>query len=89
MAELILTEQEKKDSSFLDWSDESLGKAVKKLALLIKDEKGKDASYGVACATFLACQASDMNADTAEFSLEGVTDSGEERGDWIITVQKK
>ena len=33
MAELILNQEEKDTSTYLEWSDEALGKAVKKLAL--------------------------------------------------------
>lgn len=39
MAELILTEQEKADLSYLDWSDEALGKLVRKCALEIKNSE--------------------------------------------------
>ena len=88
MAKLILTETEKKAANYLEWSDDALGKAVKKLALGIADHKGGDAAAYTACATMLACMAADKNASTATMELLGVTDGEKNVGDWKIVISR-
>ena len=87
MAELILTQEEKDAATYLEWSDETLGKAVKKLALGINDHMGDRAAGAMACATNLACTAYDSNAETLQMKLAGVTERDEARGDWLITIE--
>lgn len=87
MAELILTQEEKDAATYLEWSDEALGKAVKKLALGINDHMGDHATATMACATNLACAAYDANAETLEVKLVGVTECDEARGNWKVTVE--
>ena len=87
MAKLILTQEEKDAATYLEWSDEALGKAVKKLALGINDHMGDLAATTMACATNLACTAHDANADTLKMELIGVTECDEARGNWKVTVE--
>lgn len=86
MAELILTEQEQQSETYLQWDNEALGMAVKKLALGILDHKGDRALAYTACATMLACMAADKNAETTIVELSGVVDGGKQHGDWTLTI---
>lgn len=88
MAKLILTEAEKKAATYLEWDDAALGKAVKKLALSIRDSRGEDSLAQTACATMLVCKAADMNAQTMKMELSGVTDGEKQVGDWQLIVTK-
>ena len=92
MAELNITEAEKEAARYLDWSDEALGKAVKKIALLIQDEDGKRAIPTVGAASFLIDRAITANAESSIIDLRGLTEviDGEVReiGDWRITIQR-
>lgn len=88
MAELILTEQEQADSSFLDWSDESLGKLVKKTALMMKDEYGAEAAYITMASHLLISLAEKCNSTETTLEVNGVTQAGEARGDWKVTIER-
>lgn len=88
MAKLILSEKEKKSANYLEWSDEALGKAVKKLALDIRDRRGEDSLAQTACATLLACAAAVRGEQTTVMTLEGVTDGEIENGNWQIVISR-
>jgi len=88
MAELILTEGEKKAASYLEWSDEALGKAVKKLAVNMRDKMGDESAYSISCATFLCCQVAEKGHSKGVFALEGVSDNEAQHGNWTITIEK-
>ena len=88
MAELILTEEEKAAPSYLDWSDESLGRAVKQLATKFNDEYGKDDMYGTMAGFVLITVAKKTNATTLTLTLEGLTSHEVPDGDWKITVKQ-
>lgn len=40
MAELTLTEEERRSPTFLEWDNESLGLAVRKIAVMLNDGHG-------------------------------------------------
>ena len=44
MAELFLTDAERSAASYLNWSDEALGKMVKLTAALLDDEYGAESA---------------------------------------------
>ncbi len=83
MAELILTENEKKASTYLEWSDEAIGKTVKCLALKIQDMHGDRAAMLSAAAFLLASIAEEMNSDNLEYDLESMT-----VGKWKVAVRR-
>lgn len=88
MAELILTEKEKADLSFLDWDDAALGKLVKKTAVEMQDTFGRDGTFVVSAAHLLIGMAEQTNGDTLTFTAEGFSVGGEPKGDWRVTVEK-
>jgi len=88
LARLILTALEKKSASYLDWNDAALGKAVKKLALEIRNYKGDDAITFTACATMLACATAQRNVVKSIIELEGVTEGLEDYGNWTIVISR-
>lgn len=100
MAELILTDEEKAAISWLDLSDDALGKVCRKACLVImKKEKSDDdpddrKPVWAASAGMLLCGAvDDANATSATFKFEGLTYRHGEivekvRGDWLVTVEK-
>lgn len=87
MAELILTEEEKKAKTYLEWDDEALGRMVKKAAKLISDYRGEDSITMVSAATLLVSSAHKVNSSDSTWTLEGVT-VPEDIGDWEITVRR-
>ncbi|MCY4044628.1 MAG: hypothetical protein OXE99_06080 [Cellvibrionales bacterium] len=86
MAELILTEKEKSDLTYLNWSDEALGKLVKKTALMISDEYGQDAAHITTSAHLLISLAEKCNSTETTLTFEGVSHAGEPKGNWKIVV---
>lgn len=87
MADLILTEEEKNTASYLDWDDVSLGKAVKMLALKIRDERGDESLSMTACATMLACSVPE-DAAGLNFRLDNVTSGDKSLGNWNVAITK-
>jgi len=91
MPELTLTDEEKEAESFLDWSDDALGKMVRATAQKIQSgELGEDSEPVMMTAAMLVIvlAAKSTNADTLEQTLEGVTHQEHQMGDWKITVER-
>jgi len=89
MAELVLTKEEEEAPSYLDWSDETLAKAVRALAANLKDDVlGKAALGAVALVNVLVKLCHDTNTATTTIRQEGVTHKDEQLGDWVVTVQR-
>ena len=89
MSELILTEQEKADPNYLDWSDESIANGVRHVAnLLVKMDNGKASMYAISSAHLLISMAEKTNSQTTTITMEGVTSSGLDNGDWVVTVER-
>lgn len=92
MAELVLTEKEKADNSYLDWDDAALGKACKKAMLEIQqatDDSEKWTIYSQGCAALLIGRAIDVNAAESRYGFKGYTVNNEEKGDWEVIVRKQ
>jgi hypothetical protein len=66
-----LTQKEKDAETFLEWSDETLGRCVRHTAGLIKDSKGQNGLYIVAALNVLAEAMRQSNAETATFQTKG------------------
>jgi len=88
MAELVLTEQEKKDASYLNWSDESLGKLVKMIGALINDDYGKESAWITMAAHLLIDFSKKTNSTDTTVTVNGCTNDGEEIGDWKINIKR-
>jgi hypothetical protein len=88
MAELILTEAEKQTATYLDWDDAALGKAVKKLALLMGEIRGNEALACTSGAVLLACQAAKQPDGVLTIQLDGITDGYDRVGDWQLVVSR-
>jgi hypothetical protein len=88
MAQLILTDEERAAPHYLDWDDEALGMAARKLAMQFKDVHGVDGMFITVAARLLVGMADDANSDKTTIDLEGFTKEGEERGDWRIVITR-
>lgn len=90
MAELILTEEEKKINCFMEFDDGTLGKICKyALAAIpeIADEQMK--SFIVASALTLIAHAIDNNSNKFSIKTKGVLDDNVNIGDWEVSVVRK
>ena len=87
MAELIMTDEEKKSESFLTWSDESLGKAVKAAAFALADDTGRQSVMWTTAACLLIKKMLEADSTTLVITLEHVT-LPEAVGDWRVMIQK-
>lgn len=89
MAELILTDEEKAAATWMELDDATIGKLVKKTALGLHSLNAEQAHVWWWSAALLLCgMASDANADKFEQEITGFTESGEDRGNWRITVER-
>ena len=88
MADLILTEEERNTLTFLEWDDATLGKAVKKIAMLFPDKDGaRETLPAVAAGVFLISRAVDAGADKLVLKLTGAHNE-KPLGDWEITLKQ-
>lgn len=87
MAELILTPEEEAAASYLDWSDESLGKIVKKI--LINDEDGKNAEWVTMAAHLLIDLSIKKGSNNTKMEIIGVIKNGKNMGDWEIRIKRR
>jgi len=88
MAELILTKQEKEAESLMEWSEESLGKAVRFCITNLKLKEEKDGIFAASCAQILCAIAHKANAGRLKLSLGGVTFEDKHLGNWQIEIKK-
>jgi hypothetical protein len=93
MAEIILTEQEKAALSWLDLSDDALGKLCRKACLILMEKTADNPDdrktvWASSAGMFLCGLVDDANADTGTFLFEGLTNGEKERGNWKVTIEK-
>lgn len=89
MAELILTEEEQKEKSYLNFSDESLGKYVKKKAIEQEDYYGENTTEKeAALITMLSYVAEESENDMVMLEVKGLTVEGDDFGEWRVTFEK-
>ena len=95
MARLILklTKEEKNAPSFLDWDNESIGKACKKMAWAFEQEMDFEKYRSIAgfgAMLLLVSYAHEANAAELNLTVKGITlKDGKPLGDWLITVKKE
>ena len=85
-----LTPEEKETQSYLDWSDETLGRCVKAFSkdLLKMDVKGFESVKTTAAVYALISVARGVNAGEFTQTMSGTTHNGKPTGDWKITVKQ-
>ena len=88
MAELILTDKEKEAKTYIEWSNDSLGKLVKTIGLLIKDEYGKESAWMTMAAHLLVDLSRKTNSTDTTVTVSGCTNDGEKIGDWAINIKR-
>jgi hypothetical protein len=88
MAELILTPEEKAAASYLDWSDESLGKMVKRIGILLNDEYQENAAWVTAAAHLLIDMSIKTGGNSTTLKITGVKKNEEAIGDWEIRIRR-
>lgn len=89
MAELILTEEEKAANSWLEVSDEALGRMIKASVLSIQAKATELNKLYMATCGFMLCNlACDSNASHLTLDVDGLTLGDEQRGQWKITVEE-
>lgn len=88
MAKLILTDEEKKAPSYLDWDNESLGKLVKCTAAKLQDRYGQEATFITTGAHLILGSAIKTNSEILTQTIDGFTISGEDAGDWEIKITR-
>lgn len=89
MAELITTDEEKEKFSYLEWDNESIGKAVKETAISIEDyEGGETVSYFAACLVFIS-EMIESDKEYINISLSDVEMDGKPLGDWNVVVERE
>jgi hypothetical protein len=88
MANLILTESEKRCGSYMEWDDASLGRLVKYAATIINDESGDRATRLTAAALTMIDAAAEVGSERTDFEITGVS-SPEPMGDWVVSVHRK
>lgn len=87
MAELVLTEAEKLATTYVEWDDASLGRAVKRMALAVNDEMGTETINKAAMYLTTVTIMRKMNAETLRVQMKELVDGEIKLGDWDITVK--
>lgn len=87
MAELTITPEEAAAATYVEWSDEALGRAVKKIALFIQDRYGEDSINLMAVGALMVADVRKHGAKQLTLTLTGVEEDGRQLGDWTIVVK--
>lgn len=74
--------------SYLSWSDEDLGKLVKKKAIDFEDYYGENISEREAALVSLISRVDETGNDMAMMEIEGIRINGEDLGHWRVTIEK-
>ena len=91
MAELILTQEEKDCGTVLDWSDETLGKAVRYGCTILEAKSHEEiltTLNGMSAIMVLIHSMLKSNGSELELTVNGLTRSGEELGDFKFTMER-
>lgn len=89
MEELIITENEKKAGTYLEWDDAALGKACKKIALILGDNRGERCMEVTAACAFLISRSIDAGSQETTIKLEGLHIGDRQLGEWHISMIQK
>lgn len=86
-----ITQQERDAPTYLDWSNETLGRLVRHMAgrLAKKEIKGWESVKTMASAYTLINAAIEVNAGEFKQTIEGFSIAEKEYGDWEIIVRRK
>lgn len=79
-----LTEEEKTAPTFIEWSDETLGRMVKQLAKNISDTYGGTSAAIQGAAMVIANQAHKSDSSQTKILLKGYSSGEEQIGDYLI-----
>ncbi len=89
MAELVLTDRERKAATWAELDNESLGKVVKKMmADFKKISKESNRIYLISAAMLLCSDTAETNADKATFTVEGLKNKTNDFGNWKVVIKK-
>ena len=88
MAELVITDAERKAATYLEWSDEAIGRACKKIAEILRDDSGELAIKATAAAVFLIAVADAVKSEQTVLTCNGASQGEKQFGNWRITVEK-
>lgn len=89
MAELILTDDERRAALWSDLDDAALGKLVKKKIVSLTDAAAQlDRVTTFAAAMLLCCAAAEQDSSEIAMEIEGLTQEGREFGDWKVVATK-
>ena len=85
------TQEELDAPSYLDWSNESLGRLTRTIGqyLKYKDANGFKAPTAVGAAFMLISACREANAGELTLELDAHTHDGQSTGDWEIIIRKK
>lgn len=85
MAELILTEEEKKALNHLDWSDESLGKLTRKISYFLNDTYGGE-GVQISAAVFVLADKTYSLGGSSQYVIGSYSDEGGDPKSIVITI---
>lgn len=92
MAELILTDEEKASVSWLDLSDEDLGKLCRKCVLdmpaILGDAEDNKRLWAFNAGLLICKVAAESKSDHLEFTGCGVRVENQNVGDWLVSVRR-
>lgn len=86
MAELIITDSERESATYLEWDDAALGKACKKIALILSDTRGEASMEITAACAFLVSRSIDAGSAETTIRLEGMRIADKQLGTWTISL---
>ncbi len=88
--EFKATKEELDAPTFLEWSDESIGKLVREMAQKLRKRKvdGWEGVVSMAASMVLVNLCADANAGTFTQQISNVTSGEKNLGDWKITIKK-
>ena len=89
MAELILTDAEKAAELWTDLDDPALGALLRKKLIMLKTAAEQmDRTITMTAGLLLCCAASEAGASELTMTLEDVTQSGRDFGNWQIVAMR-
>jgi len=88
MAQLILSDAEKRELPLLAWDDESLGMAVKRIASILHSTDGQSVTKFTAAGAFLISAMLENNAKTLNLNLDELKVGETSLGNFKITIEE-
>ena len=89
MAELIITDEERESLTYLEWSDEALGRACKQVATILGDTHGKHAIPATAAAVFLIDEMTNAGSEQMDIDLTEAYKGDKSLGNYTVTIKEK